>query len=508
MPIAEYYLRRHDQSALCAQDADAWAQLLRDLFNAYELGNTLIYREIDESTRHAWQTAGLLGANAPVIHQNGRYWLNTLFHQERELSERLRAKALCAPYAHAPASPPPSLNALQQQAWQHALSHRLTLINGGPGTGKTYTLANIVKSLQERHPKPRIALTAPTGKAAKRMSESPLLQGLNLEAAQTLHRLLGIGMHGKALYHATQLLPYDVVVVDEASMLSLQLAHALLQALSPESALILLGDANQLAAVEAGAVLYDLSLSEDLAPHRITLQASQRFDETSIIGQLARAVADGAQFVQTLHAGWRQQALVYQPSAPSFAELTAPYQPYFDGLREGLPFDELMKRFDSYRILSTTHHGSYGVQNLNQQLAQQHKALCQLPAKMEPFHGQPILMTANDYRLGVFNGDIGLCLMNNGQLMLYLEEREPIPMMHLNPAQYQSAYAMTVHKSQGSEYGHVALILNEDEYLSRELLYTGISRAKEQLSLYASESALRYACAHPTERQTGVLRWH
>lgn len=508
MPIAEYYLRRHDQSALGAQDADAWAQLLRDLFNAYELGNTLIYREIDESTRHAWQTAGLLGETSPIIEKEGHYWLNTLFHQERELSEQLRTKALCAPYAHAPATPPPSLNALQQQAWRHALTHRFTLINGGPGTGKTYTLANIVKSLQERDPKPRIALTAPTGKAAKRMSESPLLQGLNLEAAQTLHRLLGIGTHNKPRYHATQPLPYDVVVVDEASMLSLQLAHALLQALAPESALILLGDAKQLAAVEAGAVLYDLSLSETLAPHRITLQTSQRFDEKSMIGQLARAVGDGAQFMQTLHAGLHHQGLVYQPKTPSFAELAAPYQPYFDGLNEGLPFDELMKRFDSYRILSTTHHGSYGVQNLNQQLAQQHKALCQLPAKLEPFHGQPILMTSNDYRLGVFNGDIGLCLMVDGQLMLHLEEREPIPMIHLNPAQYQSAYAMTVHKSQGSEYEHVALILNEDEHLSRELLYTGISRAKEQLSLYASESALRHACAHPTERQTGVLRWH
>ncbi|MDO4436221.1 MAG: exodeoxyribonuclease V subunit alpha [Cardiobacteriaceae bacterium] len=502
--LANYLTRRRE-----IPYPEAYQALLEQLFEAYERGNTLIEASIAEPCLHAWQAAGLLGHDAPVIAQLndklGRFWLNVNHQQERELSTWIRSKALWAEDKPSSLPPPPNgLNVLQQRAWQHAQCHRLTLINGGPGTGKTHTLAHIVKSLLQKNPPPSIALAAPTGKAAKRMSQS--LQELPLEPAQTLHRLLGISANPTPRYHAQNPLPYDVVMVDEASMLSLQLAHALFAALAPQSALILLGDAQQLAAVDAGAVLADMAQSPDLSNHVITLEESRRFHQHSIIGQLARFSHQPEALLECIKKP--HPDLHYQSHAPTLEQLAAPYRPYLSALQEGKSFESLMALFDGYRILSTTHHGKLGIREINQKIAQWHKALCHQPPHAEPFHGQPIIITQNDYRLGLFNGDIGLCLQHEGRLRLFLEEREPIAMQHLNPTQYQSAYALTVHKSQGSEFEHVALVLPDDEHQSRELLYTGITRAKTKLSLYASQSALLQASQTPTLRQTGLLRYH
>lgn len=463
------------------------------------------------------------------------------------------------------------LNPLDQHqinAIKSAIQHQLSLITGGPGTGKTFTLAQIIAILLKLNPDLRIAMAAPTGKAAQRMQEA--LQNaikslpqhikndkLNQLQPMTLHRLLGMGTSQKAKYHLKNPLPYDIVVVDEASMLDLNMAHLLCNALHSDTRLILLGDAHQLASVDVGSVLADMQNVPDLKPYHQKLVHSRRFDDQSQIGKIAKFIIDDCQNInqQTQYNFVQQFEHIMPPSAfnlpntmnEDFAQLCyfddisqqtdfyinliQGYEHYQQHIKHALPqLNNIMQRwingdpdsqqliqtlcdgFDSYRILTATQMGTFGVTQLNeriesallQQLHQQQTNIHQIK-KTVWYIGKAVMMTYNDYTLGLSNGDIGICLsQNHQQYGVFFPSLQKWFMASRLPQNIQPAFALTIHKSQGSEFLHTAVILHDDaeRLLSQELIYTGITRAKKQLTLLCSRESLAKSLSQKTQRHS------
>ena len=752
------------------EHGDRLAALLSALQNAHDNGDTLIRLDAEQrAAADALATTPLLADDdrtAPLTRRGDRLWINRTYRQEARLAAMIRARLdAVAPPAAANTTPADGLREEQQAAIRLAQTRRLTLINGGPGTGKTYTIARLIRAEQNAAADIRIALAAPTGKAAKRMEESLATAGISGLPAQTLHRLLGIDNNGEAQYHASRPLPHDIIIIDEASMLSLELAHALIAATAADTRLILLGDADQLAAVEPGAILHDLSHHPALQQHRITLHESQRFATDSGIGQLAAILGAGEDCDATLlkalepcrqpitaaaapptelppsprgrvptqnaaafcvgpgggdgggvcphtanaettteppppsqrsaagegwgggsanipgttaetttdlpspcgrvptqnaaafcvgpgggdgggvcphtanaettteppppsqdapasaagegwgggsanipgttaetptsvgrpfmadnkkvghkcptydtvadtrqtaanppteppppsqPVGWVSAQRVTQqtpvtnspteppppsqdapasaagegwgggsasipgttsqtspirwypiPDAALYRALIAPYQSYLEQLQSGADPQTLLNAYDQYRILCAGHHGALGTRRINAALRRLHQQKQHEDTGLDYYHGLPLMILANDHRQQLYNGDTGICLDDGNGLQLHLPNHAPVPLARLNRASLADAYALSIHKSQGSEYPHVALTLDDhaERLLSRELLYTGITRSKGRLDLYASETALRTAADTPTRRNTG-LAWH
>jgi exodeoxyribonuclease V alpha subunit len=490
----------------------------------------------------------------------------------------------------------PNADAPADTDWQKvacavALRARLSVITGGPGTGKTYTAARLLAlllALHEGDSPLRVALAAPTGKAAARLKQSidhaltslqeqvPEGSGLDLNTliarmgpARTLHSLLGARPDTRQFrHHAAHPLDVDVLIVDEASMVHLEMMDALLQALPPKARLVLLGDKDQLASVEAGAVLGDLCrdaaagrYSADtaqfvqtvagqtlpaeylslgsapvLAQQTVMLRQSRRFK--GAIGQLALAVNRGdaaaarAAFspaVGAVHSSRSVSALLaLQPTTPQAVcdlALGAHGQPsYADYLSfmkqrpEGQGTDthtawvrSVLQAFERFRILCAVHQGDWGTQGLN---AAVQKALADadlLKITGEWFAGRPVMVTRNDAQLGVFNGDVGVVLPNHeGKLKVWFLDGEALRSVSvMRLAQVETAFVMTVHKSQGSEFEHTALVLPPGgaEVLSRELVYTGITRAREQCTLLEAEAGLlEAAMGRPSVRVSGLAQ--
>jgi exodeoxyribonuclease V alpha subunit len=473
----------------------------------------------------------------------------------------------------------------QKVACAVALRARLSVITGGPGTGKTYTAARLLALLLALHPDGsplRVALAAPTGKAAARLKQSiddalirlpvPLDAGLDLSAliarmgpARTLHSLLGARPDTRQFrHHAANPLDVDVLIVDEASMVHLEMMDALLQALPPSARLVLLGDKDQLASVEAGAVLGDLCqdaaagrysaateqfvqrvAGQTLAPEwvapdpapvlaqqTVMLRRSRRFK--GVIGQLALAVNRGDAAAARACLGGSDNALaspvrVLQPNSPQAvcalalgAEGRPSYASYLHLMQTG-PAEQgvqahaswvscVLKAFDRFRILCAVHQGDWGTQALN---AAVQKALADaglLHIRGEWYEGRPVMVTRNDAQLGVFNGDVGVVLPNTeGKPKVWFLDGEALRSVGvMRLAQVDTAFVMTVHKSQGSEFEHTALVLPPGgaEVLSRELVYTGITRAREQFTLIEAEAGLLEAATHrPSVRASGLAHW-
>ncbi|MGV0983632.1 MAG: exodeoxyribonuclease V subunit alpha [Limnohabitans sp.] len=472
----------------------------------------------------------------------------------------------------------------QKMACAVALRARLSVITGGPGTGKTYTAARLLALLLALHDTGnplRVALAAPTGKAAARLKQSidkalqdlpvPADAGLDLKAlvermgpARTLHSLLGARPDSRQFrHHAAHPLDVDVLIVDEASMVHLEMMDALLQALPPHARLVLLGDKDQLASVEAGAVLGDLCRdaaqghysaetvqfvqavagqtlgaaylaagmsAPPLAQQTVMLRESRRFGGP--IGQLALAVNGGdataaMAALQSADAGsgaqplWAQQASSPQAvcdlacgalGKPSYADYLACIAAGpVAGAHEAW-IQSVLLAFDRFRILCAVRQGEWGTEGLN---AAVQKALADqggLKAQGEWFAGRPVMVTRNDAQLGVFNGDVGVALPNaQGALKVWFLDGDQLRSVSVTRlAHVETAFAMTVHKSQGSEFLHTALVLPPGgaDVLSRELVYTGITRAREQFSLIeAQHGLLEAAIARPSVRASGLRQW-
>ncbi|MDC4428859.1 exodeoxyribonuclease V subunit alpha [Acinetobacter baumannii] len=497
---------------------------------------------------------------APCVHDGQGLALYRYWNLEQRLAEQIR-RLKQQPIQ--PVSCEEHLDLLtdphQRAALQMVTRQSLSIITGGPGTGKTYTLARIIAVLSQAIPHIRVAMAAPTGKAAQRMQEAlqnsfndrKLLESglmsdeLRNQSTQTIHRLLGMGHSQTPRFNQKQPLPYDVIVVDEASMLDLNLATLLFEAVPESCRIILLGDANQLASVDVGAVLADLQQIEALSENRVHLQTSRRFAEGALIGQVARFIQ--MQTSQINHEQVLQQfeidivqvselrsipletdmpdvvQLEYLPEESPivletyYQKLMVGFQGYVQSLKAYLQDDHslehienIVKSFDDYRILTAVRHGPFGLQQLNQyaeRWLQQQLGIVTLGGW---YVGRPVMMTYNDYQLGISNGDIGLCFEHRTQpqqFEVYFPSLNKWVAANRLPKSIQSAFALTIHKSQGSEFTHTAVVLDQaaKNLLSQELIYTAITRAKKVVSLLVDPEALLQSFTVRTTRKSGLV---
>ncbi len=422
----------------------------------------------------------------------------------------------------------------QREAVTSALGRRLAVISGGPGTGKTTTVAKLLALLGEQAhaagERLEVALVAPTGKAAARLGESlkssvaklatapEVRDAIPLEAT-TIHRLLGYQPRTPTRFRYGRRRPMsvDVLLADEASMIDLALMTKLVEAVPERARVILLGDKDQLASVEAGAVLADLCDAAVLAPCVSRLEKSYRFGERSGIAALARAIveadADRALAVLrrddeqmpygevALHPGMegRDKEL---SAALAFAALQG-FGAFLD-VREP---EARLAALGAFRILCAHRRGSAGVQALNLAVERLLRDRRKLGTESDFYDGRPILVTANDHQLGLFNGDIGvICHDRQGRRAFFPGGQGPraIPLGRLPP--HETVFAMTVHKSQGSEMDRVALVLPPEPspILTRELLYTAVTRARTRLDVFGTPEVLRFGIGRSIERASGL----
>ena len=441
------------------------------------------------------------------------------------LNEERLARDLAAVFGGASSSDP------QRRAAETALRRTFCVITGGPGTGKTHTMVKLLLLLQaeaEAAGRPlRVALTAPTGKAAARMKETVhatlpnVAPGADATIAQiasgsrTLHRLLGTIPNSVYFRHNEERpLPVDAVIVDEASMIDLALMAKLVAAVPAQARLILLGDKDQLSSVEAGHVLGELCApdgSGKLPEHVCELTTNHRFAETSGIYRLSRLVNAGdSEAAVTLLREKRVSDLdasVLPPPAALAGALREPLLAGLGPLRDCTDPEEALARLGQFRILAAVRKGPYGVENLNR-LAEQILAREGVIVPERTFYeGRPLLILENDHTLHLFNGDVGVVLRDQeagGELRAFFPGADG-GVRRLLPARlpaHETVFAMTVHKSQGSEFERVLLVLpdRENAVVTRELIYTGITRARSHVELWSREAPLRAAIARRVAR--------
>ncbi len=439
-----------------------------------------------------------------------------------------------------------------------ALRRRLAVISGGPGTGKTSTVLRILALLAEQAAArgdrpPRLLLLAPTGKAAARMQEAVAegMEGLPADAALrragkpdagTLHRALGVLRDGGWRHGLADPLPADVVVVDEASMIDAALMRALAEAVAPDARLVILGDRDQLASVEAGAVLAEICGTAGRAGDRSAgaaaapppaiagciarLSYSFRFTAGGGIGELAAAVRDGdANRAMAILRDADRPDLRWLDVSPARGrdrleaelerQVLAGYGVYLDALRGAdgsAAVAEALKALGSYRVLCAHRRGPTGVAALNEAVTATLARAGRLEPIGEQWPGRALLITRNDEALRLYNGDTGLVAADpaaGGRLRAWFPGPAGAPPRAIAPPRlppHENALVMSIHKSQGSEFDRVAVILPEADspLLSRELLYTAITRARHGVTVYAGEAALRAAIGRSARRDSGL----
>ncbi|MDX8397420.1 MAG: exodeoxyribonuclease V subunit alpha [Mariprofundaceae bacterium] len=509
---------------------------------------------------------GLPGAHAPMILDQQRLYLSRFWNYEDIVSRVLESYLHSAPVLDEVklqnglqrlfdySKPDKEIN-WQMVAAALAVSRQFSVISGGPGTGKTTSLVKVLALLLEQQADMKIRIAAPTGKAAARMVESIRAAKSVIDTdectrsnipdqASTLHRLLGYSPRGyKHDKHYPLML--DCLVIDEASMLDLPMMARLLEALPAHARLILLGDRDQLASVDAGNVLGDITghgheisygkntitqlarltgLDEvclplnDQAPEIANsialLRKSYRFKSDGGIGKLAADVNSGdAQAALATFKSAEGDELNWRQGATLTALIERLVQSFSTYLKEP-DVTVAMGLFEKLRVLCAVRKGPVGVESINHAIASGLIAAGLLNSG-DAVHGMPILVTSNNYELDLFNGDIGLLWRNEeGQLRAYFRQQgdqlRDIPAQSIT--QYEAAWAMTVHKSQGSEFDAVTLILPEEghQLLTRELLYTAITRARKQFSLHANKAVIEMTIAQTVNRSTGLssrLKW-
>ena len=505
------------------------------------------------------------GEFKPLIIDGERLYLARYWDYEKRLAENLLARAgkFCGDvdmdrlsadldrlFAHNTRQQSPDG---QKAAVAIAVSRGLCIISGGPGTGKTSTVVRILAALQSQaNGQLRIRLAAPTGKAAARMQDSvrKQKQGLDLPAAiiesipeyaSTLHRLLGSKPDSVYFRHdRDNPLVVDVVVVDEASMIDLALMAKLVDALPAQARLILLGDKNQLAAVEAGAVFGDMCAgggnsrlvrdsvrqpvkqvdlpAEESPPSPledciVLLKHSFRFRHDSGICELAHRIieAEGSPSVAELLNGdqfsdivWRRQFVL----AELLERMELGYRAYFDLIAGGAGAGEVLAAFNCFRVLAAHYDGPNSASSTNRAFEAMIRAQRRVATYERWYAGRPVMVTQNDYGMRLFNGDIGVCLRAGEELRVYFEDAAG-KQRSIAPARlpvHEPVYAMTVHKSQGSEFDEALLLLPESvsPVLNRPLIYTAVTRAKCRAEIWGSEEVLSAALGKAPERSSGL----
>ena len=462
----------------------------------------------------------------------------------------------------------------QKVAAAVALTRQFAVISGGPGTGKTTTVAKLLAALVTQAIQrnecdeqgilqlPDIKLVAPTGKAAARLTESigsavdslavddTVKQNIPTQSS-TIHRLLGAIPNRVAFRHnRDNPLHLDVLVVDEASMVDLPMMARLLDALPAHAKLILLGDRDQLASVEAGAVLGDIcgfaeqgytvtqsqllgqltgfqfqqaqATPAAVADSLCMLQKSYRFHAQSGIGQLAKAINSGKPYL--VEKVWQQgfhDIQLYPLGSETYqamiTNVVSFYSDYLDAIENSQAPGDVLKAFAQARLLCAVREGDFGVAGLNQRIE---RALARkgkiAPGEDTWYVGRPIMISQNDHGLGLYNGDIGIAMYDseadpitgNRPLRVYFEMPDGTirGVLPSRLPEHDTVYAMTIHKSQGSEFADTLMVLPPDfsPILTRELVYTGVTRAKSKLYMFATKDVLNRSVAMRTERASGL----
>ena len=402
-----------------------------------------------------------------------------------------------------------------------------SVITGGPGTGKTSTLARVLAVLAHSIGPLRVALAAPTGKAAARMAQAVSLAAADPSfpaedrahvqdlSAATLHRLLGVLPENgtRFRHHRGNKLPHDVVVVDETSMVALPMMARLLEAVRPDTRLVLVGDPDQLASVEAGAVLEDLVTGFGAGPDSPVrrLERVHRFGEQ--IGHLAAAVRDGEADAawQLLTSGSDELLLVEPTDLDSIDRMVAPTALALAEAARSGDRTAAVAALDRHRLLCAHREGPYGVRSWNRRV--ERLLMTELGVDWLPpwYAGQPLLVNGNDYGLRLWNGDTGVvCTDGDGLVAVIADGSAPegreLSLSRL--ADVSTAHAMTVHRSQGSQFDEVTVLLPDPDsrLLTRELLYTAVTRARRRVRVVGGEESVRAAVARRAERATGLAR--
>ncbi len=392
---------------------------------------------------------------------------------------------------------------------------RLQIITGGPGTGKTYTASQYIQAALAKNPQCVIKLAAPTGKAANNMMNA--LSRSKFDAAAyglnglTLHSLLGMnGRSPKPRHDASHPLACDLLVVDEASMIDLPMMYRLLDAIPQHATLLLLGDKDQLASVEAGSVLADICRALEKDSCIKSLTESYRFKSSPEIGVLATALNMGNVPDMTAN----QSVLCHALDASSYQEAAwleqalAGYSWITTAIKKKESLEKILQQQTCFQVLCALREGRFGVAGINRLLAEK------LGVKPDSWYaGQPVMVMQNDHDRKLYNGDVGMvldigggekraCFLVNGAVKTISRAQMPA---------YETCYAITVHKSQGSEYEHVMIVLPADAdiaranpVLTRELIYTAVTRAKSNIDLWVGEGVLAVAAQKITQRMSGL----
>lgn len=443
----------------------------------------------------------------------------------------------------------------QLAAAVNAVLQNFTIITGGPGTGKTTTVAKVLALLHSINKSLRVALAAPTGKAAARMAESLKIakpgrsEGLSaffqaLEPS-TIHRLLGFIPDSPFFkHHHENPLNFDVIIVDESSMIDVALFAKLLDAIGPDTRLILLGDKDQLSSVEAGSLFGDLCLAQEhlnvfepervklinsfadelagiplsgpggmrhpLAQHVIELKFSRRFKDEEGIGKFSKAIIknDVSVVREFIHQERDEHVAVdTQYSDGLFSEFIRAYDRYIKEPDISLA----LKYLNDLRVLCVMREGPHGLYAMNMKIEKYLEGLELIKVDREFYHHRPIIVTSNNYNLGLFNGDIGLIRADDKGVLYAWFENKDGEVRAYSPGfitHCETVFAMTIHKSQGSEFTKVLVVLPDDSnsnLLTRELLYTGITRARDFVLLQGSEDVIVRACDRFVERASGIV---
>lgn len=553
-------------------------------------------------------------AQQPLVFDNNNLYMRRYYQFECELSQdinkrltlksTLSFKDICLIVNQLFPSDPDRQMEQQEIDWQkvavaNAINKNFTVIAGGPGTGKTYTVTKLLAALlmldtnnqkskvHSSHEKRKsnaqalqITLVAPTGKAAQRLSESIIkaiagFKGLIDDdilakmptQAKTIHRLLGVIPNSPNFRHNQHnLLSCDVLLIDEVSMVDLPMLTRVFRALKSDAKIILLGDADQLPSVAVGSVLADIAprphfgysssnlnyltqvcqldenqlqstfeqadlVSETHHDHLSFLYKSRRFDNEGNIGKLAALVIQGQS-----NQSWQLLESSKNRKSPINKELnqltlvdnnlsrwlTPLVNKYYQGIAQCSDISDAFILLSRFRVLCVTRQGEFGVDALNQWMKEQ--LLNNSYASQSGYHGMPIMISENDYRLGLFNGDIGLLWRtNDGHLMAFFETAEQAKdhnktellsksnsyktLLPSRLPKYDAVYAMTIHKTQGSEFDHVAIVLPKQtahQLLSRELIYTGITRAKTKLTIASNSQTWQFGVKTAIKRFSGL----
>ncbi|TXH69303.1 MAG: exodeoxyribonuclease V subunit alpha [Lysobacteraceae bacterium] len=516
----------------------------------------------DASSTAAASSSRLQDATAMLVFEHGRVCLARYARYEQDLAERIIARArsgtpavedepalasrIAKLFGHAPSEAATDARAPDRQALAAtmALQRRLLLITGGPGTGKTTTVARLLAlqievARMRGDPAPRIALAAPTGRAAVRLGEAIEIQARrDLEAgridadtaaaiprqAQTLHRLLGWRPGRVAFRHdADHPLPFDLIVVDEASMVDLPLMAKLFAAAPTQATLVLLGDPDQLPAVEAGDVLGELcraagdgltlsavdapvtdTHAHPLAGTRVHLLQAWRQAEAGALRDLAEALREGDR--DAVFDRLREEDAALQWQHGDIAALTeilrARTLPHWQAIADAADPAMALEAASRLRVLTALRRGPFGAEHWNAWYA------IELGAREPFFHGRLIAIAANSPSHGLYNGDLGVVWRESrGEAAVWFRTAEGLRPWRCGqlPA-HASAFATTVHKAQGSEFDETILILPDADtrVLSRELLYTALTRARRQVLLWSHPATLERALARRTWRDSGL----